>query len=230
LLLAGCLPAAGTPSGQGQPTRRQGTPATLAPTYTPLATAVFAASPVSSATGAPVQPVSPAATLAVSRTPPLPPSATPCPRGPFFFEPAPGGCPAGPAQTTAAAEEAFEGGTMVWLQSADAITVLYNDRTWARYADLWSEGQPESDPAIVPPDGRFQPIRGFGKLWREQPMVRERLGWAVGVELAFQATLQEQAAAAGGLPVTFLRVFNDQVLVLTHRTATGGDWGVAAQP
>ena len=75
-----------------------------------------------------------------------------------------------------------------------------------------------TDPAIVPPDGRFQPIRGFGKLWRERPDVRDRLGWALGVELGFDAKLQEQIAEPGVPKTSFLQMYNGQVaaLVVKH--------------
>jgi hypothetical protein len=131
-------------------------------------------------------------------------------------------------RATAAAEQPFEGGVMIWLEETDAILVLHQDQTWQSFEDTWAPGQPEDDPTLTPPAGRFQPIRGFGKLWRERPEVRKRLGWALGVELAFEALLQEQASAAGEPPVTFVRVYNGQVLALTAREPDRGDWGVAA--
>src|SRR5262245_60288081 len=35
-----------------------------------------------------------------------------------------------------------------------------------------------------PPAGLYEPIRGFGKLWRSNPQVRNTLGWAAGPEQA----------------------------------------------
>ena len=35
------------------------------------------------------------------------------------------------------------------------------------------------------------PDRGFGKLWREQAALRDRLGWAVGPERRFDGTIQD---------------------------------------
>jgi hypothetical protein len=49
---------------------------------------------------------------------------------------------------------------------------------------------PESDPSIEPPPGRYQPIRGFGMVWREQPGVRDRLGWAVEPETGYETAIQ----------------------------------------
>lgn len=81
-----------------------------------------------------------------------------------------------------AAEQSFEQGRMIWVQQQDSIYVIYNDGSWERYADAFEEGMAESDPAISPPDGKLQPMRGFGKVWREQPQVRERIGWALAPE------------------------------------------------
>jgi hypothetical protein len=47
-----------------------------------------------------------------------------------------------------------------------------------------------SDPDIDPPPRLYQPVRGFGLLWREEPGVRERLGWAVDREEGYQTALQ----------------------------------------
>jgi hypothetical protein len=146
----------------------------------------------------------------------------------YFFEPAPGLCPRGEAVVTAAAEQPFEDGVMIWLQATDSVIVLTRDQRWQRFEDTWSEEQPESDPGIVPPDGRYQPIRGFGKVWRQHPEVREQLGWAVGVELAFESMYQDQLAPAGAESVTFLLTFNGQVFALTTRGTDQGDWVVAA--
>lgn len=85
------------------------------------------------------------------------------------------------------AEQRFEGGWMFWLQPNTQIWVLTeNDggkNIWSVYEDTFVEGDAESDPQILPPEGRLQPIRGFGKLWRENPEVRLATGWALDVEI-----------------------------------------------
>ena len=85
------------------------------------------------------------------------------------------------------AEQRFEGGWMFWLQPNTQIWVLTVDddgrHVWSVYDDTFVEGDEETDPQILPPEGRSQPIRGFGKLWRENPEVRLAIGWALGVEL-----------------------------------------------
>jgi len=85
------------------------------------------------------------------------------------------------------AEEIFENGRMFYIQMAGRIWVMFNDEddnagTWVAYEDTWNEGMPEFDPAIIPPDGLRQPMRGFGKLWRDNEAIREALGWALDPE------------------------------------------------
>lgn len=144
----------------------------------------------------------------------------------YFFQPAPGLCPSSEPQKGAAAEQPFEQGFMIWLETTGSIYAFGWDGQWQQFEDTFAEGQPESDPSIFPPDGRYQPIRGFGKVWRENPELRQQFGWALGPELAFQSTLQGQEEVDD--VVLFLRIFNGQVIALTGRDPTGGDWVIAA--
>jgi hypothetical protein len=116
----------------------------------------------------------------------------------WFFEPAPEGCPAGPAVTSAGAEQHFERGVMIWIEEEGAIFVLFDDGHspwWRGYPDEWEPGDPESDPDIVPPEGLYQPVRGFGLVWRERLDVRDRLGWATDREAAFDTAVQRTSRA-----------------------------------
>lgn len=91
------------------------------------------------------------------------------------------------------AEQVFEGGRMFYLQPVDRIWVLFYDEDtrdsgiWVVYENQWVEGMPEIDPAIIPPDGYVQPRRGFGMLWRNNPDVREALGFALDPEIGFES-------------------------------------------
>jgi len=84
--------------------------------------------------------------------------------------------------STGAAIQTFDHGTMIWRQDTKQIYVIYSDRTWATFEDAFKEGQVESDPNIRAPQGKLQPVRGFGKVWREHPEVRNKLGWATAKE------------------------------------------------
>ena len=100
------------------------------------------------------------------------------------------GCPTAVEQGIWGAEEAFWGGLMLWRQSPNYIYALYNNGTWQGYSDTWATGQMEWDPALVPPAGYYQPKRGFGKVWRDNPAVRSGLGWATTEEYGFFGSVQ----------------------------------------
>ncbi|MBS1250972.1 MAG: hypothetical protein MAG451_00001 [Anaerolineales bacterium] len=96
---------------------------------------------------------------------------------------------------------------MMWRGDTRTIYVLYDGdapgasgrRSWDGFEDTWTPDQPESDPALQPPPDRQQPVRGFGKVWRTQPGVRERLGWALAPEEAYASPIQafERGAVVG---------------------------------
>jgi hypothetical protein len=155
------------------------------------------------------------------------PSPAPC-ADDYFFDPSPAVCPSGAHQSSAAAEQPFERGFMIWLDATDSIYVFDWDGGWQQFEDTFEEGQQEYDPEIVPPAGKFQPVRGFGKVWHENPQVREQLGWALGRELGFDSKLQAQQMEEANPPVTFILTFNGQILALTSRTSSDGDWVLAA--
>ncbi len=169
----------------------------------------------------------PTATLPASPTVTPEPEPAACP-DPYFFLPSPPSCPVGEPLTSFAAEQPFEGGVMIWFEAKASIYVFYKAGHWQRFDDSWSENQIQSDPAFIPPADRFQPIRGFGKVWRENLVVREQLGWALGVELAFDSMMQEQATEIDALEVLFVSTFNGQVFALTTLDQDEGDWVIAA--
>jgi hypothetical protein len=150
----------------------------------------------------------------------------------YFFGPAPKACPLYEPSETWAAEQPFENGRIVWLEevrgetfvSQGQLLVLYADGTYEQYQDAWTEDQPEDDPAIVPPEGLLQPIRGFGKLWRETAGVRDKLGWATAPEQGFDTNWQQRFQES--LPsVAYVRTLDGQVVEIAGwGWATGGTW------
>lgn len=94
------------------------------------------------------------------------------------------------AATTMAAIQSFEQGTMFWLGDTKQIVVLSNDNHWQIFTDTFQEGEPERDPSLKAPGGKLQPIRGFGKIWRDQANVRGLLGWATAKEQGTDAQVQ----------------------------------------
>ncbi|MBN1427103.1 MAG: hypothetical protein JXB07_01880 [Anaerolineae bacterium] len=105
-------------------------------------------------------------------------------------------------------EQPYENGFMFWLGRAidekcklehtftpgsGEIWVAIFDESgrrgeWLIFIDEWSEGNdPEMDPALTPPAELMQPVRGFGKVWRDllTEEQRQQLGWARAIELPF---------------------------------------------
>ncbi len=130
-------------------------------------------------------------------------------------------CPGTPTVYFLAAEQLFEGGRMLWLKNTDMVYTLPGDgtsrRAFSAYADTWEPVEPEYDPSIVPPEGRFQPIRGFGKVWREVPGVRDQFGWALAPERGYLSSYEESWR------VTDLGVHH--IFASTDEGQTIGLWG-----
>ncbi len=103
-------------------------------------------------------------------------------------------------------EQTYEGGYMFWVGGTVSercktehdfdpgsgeiwVAILGDGRDdWLVFTDDWEEGvDPEKDEGLEVPEGLLQPIRGFGKVWRERldDEDREDLGWATAPEFKF---------------------------------------------
>jgi hypothetical protein len=88
-----------------------------------------------------------------------------------------------------AAEQVFEHGRMMWIQPRGQIWVMIEKTpgsgTWSVFEDTFQDGEAEFDPSQVAPEGKFQPTRGFGKLWRENEEIHSALGWGLTPEFGY---------------------------------------------
>ncbi len=144
---------------------------------------------------APATPMSP-----TPATPSPVPSATAAPSatsGPAQPTPTPQpvGFPTNTVAEVQIAEQVFEHGRMFWIRHTRQIWVMVNvppDNTgggdWFCYNDTFQEGEPEIDEKLVPPEGTYQPRRGFGKLWRSRTNLKDALGWAITPEFELTST------------------------------------------
>lgn len=105
------------------------------------------------------------------------------------------GCPIGsPPITTApqTAVQTFERGLMIWVQATPgSIYVLKSDGNFERYDDTWVDGVDPVSGNMTAPPGLTEPMRGFGKVWRNNSTVQSGLGWATAGEQGGTATLGE---------------------------------------
>jgi hypothetical protein len=137
-------------------------------------------------------------------TTPAPPTPTPCPDAideRFQLDDAnladKLGCAIEAGVETLVAFQPFERGMMFWRQDKREIYVLHNDATWAAYEDTWDPNQPDRDPNLAPPGQLYQPIHGFGQVWREHlGGAAAKIGWATTAEYSYHTTIQ---AFANGL-------------------------------
>ncbi|MBA3533793.1 MAG: hypothetical protein H0T73_17895, partial [Ardenticatenales bacterium] len=104
------------------------------------------------------------------------------------------GCPMAPVATIPTlAEETFEGGYLFWRSDTDQVFAIF-DRSKSRGTALtegrwqtssawrWDGSNPEGI-GLIPPDGRVEPIRGFGFVWRTFLDAQDGLlGWALEPE------------------------------------------------
>jgi len=138
---------------------------------------------------------------------------------PWFFTNSPSNCARAATSQSAAADQRFEHGRMIWMQGINlgdqttggVIFVFSDNGQYARYNDTWTEGQPESDPDLIPPEGLQQPIRGFGKLWRENANIQADLGWALSAEVGFTGAWQPESSESLG-SYAYIQTVDGQVL------------------
>jgi hypothetical protein len=117
------------------------------------------------------------------------------------------------------ARQSFQHGEMVWLGGGSGVDGWENvvvvlsaadgaSGTWQRFPDPWQEGRPASDPALVPPEGLYQPVRGFGAVWREQlGGALAQVGWATAPEEGLTGGIQPYGSGV------VLRLGEDRLLL-----------------
>jgi hypothetical protein len=107
------------------------------------------------------------------------------------------GCPTAASSITWAAWETFERGSMFWRQDTDTVRVLsYDGGTnasagqWTEVTEPWDGSDPEGV-GLMPPPGLYEPVRGFGWVWRTVlGGPSSALGWAREEEKGFCAKVQ----------------------------------------
>lgn len=154
----------------------------------------------------------------------------------FFIEPRPAGCPLNPPNVGQGVYQTFQNGYMLWVGNQDAIYVLYNDQQsprWQVFRDYFNEGMPEfaAEYISAPSPGLWQPRRGFGLLWRDNRVIRDRIGWAT-MEWEMPFSTQVQTGNDGAV---YMSRPDGQVFVLipggqSWRLSTTAGGGLPAVP
>lgn len=148
----------------------------------------------------------------------------------YFFSNSLQRCPLGPPVISWAAEQPFEGGWMLWLETERSIYVFTGvgdlfDGRFLRYADAWTEDELSYDPSLAAPPGLHQPTRGFGKVWREELAVQGVLGWATAPESGYETIFQQahHEGSSSGAP-RYLRRMDGRIIWLFGDRV--GSWGL----
>ncbi|MGB9880406.1 MAG: hypothetical protein ACPLRM_06560 [Anaerolineae bacterium] len=98
------------------------------------------------------------------------------------------GCPTGEQIGVQGEEIYFQNGRMLWRPDSGLIYVLFErlqPEGWGAFIDTFQPSDSEASPSVVEPTPvpggplYVQPPGRFGKLWRENAWLREKLGWAV---------------------------------------------------
>jgi hypothetical protein len=191
-------------------------------TATSTTTPTIVASPTMPVTATETAWLLPTSPIIAITQPVVQPAPRICDSAWFFIEPRPESCPLNPALASQGVFQRFQNGLMFWIGSQDAIYVLYDDAQaprWQVFRDVFDEGMPEdSDEYASPPyQGVWQPRRGFGMLWRNNILVRERIGWAVQ-QLEQPYSVQIQTDSQG---VAFV---NDPTNVIYALSPAGQSW------
>jgi len=129
----------------------------------------------------------------------------------WFFDDPPGICPREAQLVSYAAAQRFEHGLLIWIEAQDTYYVL-NDgfitpsgrqpiasklatlQILNGPLDLTPGASAGNRVEEEPPNGFFEPVSGFGLVWRGEVVgiedVRARLGWAVEPEYGFDTIYQ----------------------------------------
>jgi hypothetical protein len=91
------------------------------------------------------------------------------------------GCPVSGGASVLLVMQPFERGAMFWRDTRQIYGLAHSGQFW-QIPDGWQEGMPADDPALAPPGGLVQPVRGFGLAWRSNGAVRDALGWGTQPE------------------------------------------------
>lgn len=180
-----------TPTPSPSPTRVLPSATALPPSATPSPSATPTETPTATPTETPPLPTS---------TPqPVACTIPPAPMFEGFWEANQDriGCPTGSSIVLPQlAEELFEGGHMFWRNNPDQVYVVF-DRSLSSGQEFlsgswitdpgwtWDGSFPEGTGMETPP-GRYEPVRGFGYIWRNFLDAQNGpLGWALDREYSF---------------------------------------------
>jgi hypothetical protein len=79
------------------------------------------------------------------------------------------------------------------------IVTFEKEGRWALYEDKWHEGEPQESCTVAVPEGLYQPFWGFGRIWCNEPGVRDKLGWGIDRQYGFDPPIDLIQGFNGGI-------------------------------
>ena len=132
------------------------------------------------------------------------------------------GCALAPALSEAVGFNEFGAGPdftkfMLWLSWEDQIYTLFPDGAWRAYVDAWTEEMPDftCNPLAGDPTSPPLPRRGFGKVWCDNPDVRDTMGTITVEERLCQHSVIQMfergrvIACFEDATIRYFKLFND---------------------
>ena len=113
----------------------------------------------------------------------------------------------------------FERGFMLWRGDTGDIWVLNNNGTTRYFSESDYSALPDNPVEALPPDDKSKPIRGFGRVWGNNPDIQETLGWALRSEVGYLVRW-ENVSLIGNGAIGFLVNFPDGQHVLLRDNNT----------
>lgn len=101
------------------------------------------------------------------------------------------GCAQGGEASVQLAWQSFQGGHLLWRADTNVIYALRQGGAWQALSGSYQEN--EYLTPVVAPRGLYVPERGFGKVWRAEPGLRDALGWATIPERGLTGNFQDFA-------------------------------------
>lgn len=148
----------------------------------------------------------------------------------LFFQDPHGRCGAAPPVASYAAAQPFEGGLMIWVEQSDAFLVFLDDHTFWRFTAplAFKPGASEENRVGGAPQGLFEPVSGFGLLWRGEvdgaEDLRAQLGWALAPEFGFQTVTQRGIETTWHFLDRYLRAPDGRVIYYFRQVYLGPRW------
>lgn len=148
----------------------------------------------------------------------------------FFFDGAQQPCGSAPPIASNAAAQRFERGLMIWIEALDEFLVFLDDHTYYHVVGplQLKPGASVDNRLGGAPQGLYEPVSGFGLLWRGEvagaETLRDSLGWAVQPEYAFDTVYQRGFETNWRLVDRYVRHPDGAVIHFFRQVYLGPRW------